>query len=242
MVVPCFNEENRFPLDYWREITNQTPILWYFVDDGSTDRTLKILNTLTSKNVRVVSLDSNSGKSEAIRQGFLMAFQGREHEITTIGFIDCDGTFRLDDITRLTDLARNKPEYSMFWSSRVMLAGSQIERSNLRHYLGRIISAYIWTGLTPKIYDTQSGFKIFKNEPTLKLVMLENFKTKWFIDLEIYIRFLTHSQKALQIKEIPLEYWKEISGSKIKLSMALMIIKEVAFIRNKLKAGLKHGS
>lgn len=242
MIVPCYNEEFRFPLDYWVEIIEKTEAIWFFVDDGSTDGTLKILNELVSQKVFAVSLSINSGKSEAIRKGFLEALKRTELNISTIGYIDCDGAFNLEDIENFFDLAKREEHYAMLWSSRVCLAGSQIERSNLRHYIGRAISTFLWAGTPSKIYDTQSGLKIFRNTTFLPALLEEEFKTKWFVDLEMYIRWLTIEKDRSIVREVPVKYWKEVDGSKVRISSAPSILKEIYGIRRGLRKGLKYGS
>ena len=219
MVVPCYNEESRFPLAYWTEILEKTQATWYFIDDGSSDDTLNILNKLVSKNVFTVSLPNNSGKSEAIRQGFLEAIKKNHSEISTIGYIDSDGAFNLEDIQFLIELARMEEEFPMIWSSRVSLAGSQIERSNFRHYTGRVISTFIWAGMPSKIYDTQSGLKIFRYSPFLSELFKEKFATKWFVDLEIYTRWLDYEPGESLVREVPVKYWKEIRGKDMVMEL-----------------------
>lgn len=242
MIVPCYNEELRFPFDYWVEIIEKTQAIWFFVDDGSTDGTLKILNQLVSQNVFTVSLPFNSGKSEAIRKGFLEALERTEFRIATIGYIDCDGAFSLEDIERFLELARTEEQYAMLWSSRVRLAGSQIERSNIRHYIGRVISTFLWTGIPSKIYDTQAGLKIFRNKFFLPTLLEEEFKTRWFVDLEMYIRWLTFESNQSIVREVPVKYWKEVGGSKVRISKAPYILKEIYGIRSGLRKELRNGS
>ena len=242
MVVPCYNEEFRFPLAYWLEIIEKTEAIWFFVDDGSTDGTLNILNELKSQNVFTVSLPINSGKSEAVRKGFLEALNRADLDISTIGYIDCDGAFNLEDIEYFFELAKTEEHYAMLWSSRVSLAGSNIERSNLRHYIGRVISTFLWAGTPSKIYDTQSGFKIFQFRTFLRTILLEEFKTKWFVDLEMYIRWLNYENGAFVVREVPVKYWREVGGSKVKISSAPAILKEMYGIRRGLRMGLKNGS
>jgi glucosyltransferase len=242
MIVPCYNEEFRFPLDYWAEIIQKTEAVWFFVDDGSTDGTLKILNDLVSQKVFTVSLPANAGKSEAIRQGFLEALKRTEFDIATIGYIDCDGAFSLEDIESFLELAKTEEHYAMLWSSRVSLAGTHIERSNLRHYIGRVISAFLWIGTPTRIYDTQAGLKIFRNKFFLPALLEEEFKTKWFVDLEMYIRWLAFENNQSIVREVPVKYWKEVGGSKVRIARAPSILKEIYGIRRGLRKGLKNGS
>ncbi|MBT4364635.1 MAG: hypothetical protein HOD17_09120 [Desulfobacteraceae bacterium] len=54
-------------------------VLRFFVNDGSLDKTFETLNDLTLVNparIQRVNLGTNSGKTEAVRQGFLTAFKG----------------------------------------------------------------------------------------------------------------------------------------------------------------------
>lgn len=77
ILVPCFNEEAvvRF---FYREIKkylHQTTYELIFVDDGSTDDTLKILKKLAENDsrVRYISLSRNFGKEAAIMAGLIHA-------------------------------------------------------------------------------------------------------------------------------------------------------------------------
>lgn len=76
VVVPCFEEEQAVEHTYV-ELKRQLALLadyrhlLYFVDDGSTDNTLAVLNELASRDraVRVLSLSRNFGHQAAITAG-----------------------------------------------------------------------------------------------------------------------------------------------------------------------------
>ena len=62
MIVPCYNEELRLNPDYWNYIISKSEsIKWYFVDDGSDDNTISLLNSLDER-CRVLQLADNKGK------------------------------------------------------------------------------------------------------------------------------------------------------------------------------------
>ncbi len=77
ILIPCHNEEDALPF-FYSELTNviaTTYDLEYeilFVDDGSTDSTLDILQTLQEKDKRVcyIELSRNFGKENAMLAGF----------------------------------------------------------------------------------------------------------------------------------------------------------------------------
>jgi glycosyltransferase involved in cell wall biosynthesis len=80
IVVPCYNEEETVPL-FYREITSiakeidESDFEFIFIDDGSTDKTLRIILDLNEKDDRVkyVSFSRNFGKEAAIYAGFKKA-------------------------------------------------------------------------------------------------------------------------------------------------------------------------
>ena len=53
----------------------------------------------------------------------------------------------------------------------------------------------------------------FNNKTTA--LFEKNFKTKWFLDIEIFIKYALLYRKEMKIWEEPLMYWEEIPGSKI---------------------------
>lgn len=79
VVVPCFNEEEVLPIFYSTvtEVIDQMGVTheFIFVDDGSSDGTLKLLRRLAAENpaVRYVSFSRNFGKESAIYAGLQYA-------------------------------------------------------------------------------------------------------------------------------------------------------------------------
>ena len=80
-IIPCYNEETAIPLLYNEIIKNiefiEGPVEIIFVDDGSTDATLKELKQLSSKDDRIhyISFSRNFGKEAALLAG-LQACRG----------------------------------------------------------------------------------------------------------------------------------------------------------------------
>lgn len=73
IIVPVYNRAKKIK-DCYRSLINQTyeNIEIVFVDDGSVDNTLEVLNSLSDKRVRICSQE-NSGPSEARRHGLKIA-------------------------------------------------------------------------------------------------------------------------------------------------------------------------
>jgi dolichyl-phosphate beta-glucosyltransferase len=248
IVVPCFNEEKRINISYWKSNVDKfVDCQWIFVNDGSTDNTRLILNQITGENVHHLDLPTNNGKGNAIRAGFnhVIDFPRTCAGMTSpsklnfsrIGYMDSDGAFDLSDIQALFALTEEKiklvPPYKVIIGSRVKLAGRQIDRSKIRHYLGRLIATFICLGWEKAPYDTQSGFKIFCLDSTFRDAVNAPFKTSWFFDIELILRLDTlHS---VMIWEEPLMKWNEVGDSSITISTYFNIFRQIFTIRALVK-------
>jgi glycosyltransferase involved in cell wall biosynthesis len=86
IVVPCCNEEKRFPFqEYLSFAKNHPELLLCFVNNGSKDKTLTLLRGLQSAcpgNISVLSLAKNSSSSDAVQQGQLYMHQKYNVEIS----------------------------------------------------------------------------------------------------------------------------------------------------------------
>jgi glycosyltransferase involved in cell wall biosynthesis len=215
MIVPCFNEEKRINLDYWNKLSEIPNVHWIFVNDGSSDGTKSLLNQIS--NSSVINLERNSGKAEAIRKGISDTFDKNPAEIFQVGYLDADSAFEIEDIKNLVMLSFSKGStFDSYWGSRVALSGRNITRNNLRHILSRILITIFGYRMGNLPYDPQTGFKIFKFNKEQMAIFDKNFETKWFVDIEILLRFKAVNGKDMRIWEVPVNTWKDIEGSKIR--------------------------
>lgn len=228
IVVPLYNEEKRFDLEYWSKLTQSSMCDWLFIDDGSSDETPKLLGSLIQlPSCSFVGLEMqahNLGKAETIRRGLLKFHEMGYSSDDFVGFLDADSAFPIEEVGRLIRLVSslNAPPPTNYlhpvdalWSSRVALAGRQIERNLQRHFLARILHTLIAVRHPRLPYDTQSGFKFFRASESLFLVLSEKFRTRWFFEIEILLRYRNRGF-SLNVREEPLEAWKDIANSKIQ--------------------------
>jgi len=229
LIVPCFNEENRWNSEYWKSIGQISDLKLCFVDDGSSDGTsMQVAPLLIDSNHILLELPKNVGKAEAIRQGFNHIIN---EQAIGIGFLDADGAFPISDVEaqigqfrKLSKLTFNPPSV---WSSRVKLAGRFIERDLKRHYLARILVTLLAIRLKFTIYDTQCGMKIFPYSKDLGYCMQEPFRTHWFVDLEIFMRWRKQTGNDMNIWEEPLLGWNDVGGSKLSGRQYLTVLKDL---------------
>jgi len=221
--VPCYNEAHRLPSEKFIEFVHEgRDIDFLFVNDGSTDNTLELLERLRrvcGPAVGVLDKRRNGGKAEAVRDGMVRAIElGRSG---FVGFWDADLATPLSAISSLCQELIDEPRLQMVFGSRVRLLGRHVQRRAIRHYLGRVFATVVSLVLRLPIYDTQCGAKIFRVSPQLSQVLRRPFISRWVFDVEILARFiaLNHGDTHLlhdSIFEYPLERWEDVAGSKVK--------------------------
>ena len=247
IVVPLYNEEMRFNVNHWETITDTNKFDFLFVNDGSTDNTNLVLSKLNNPNVHVLSLQRNVGKSEAIRAGLLYAKTQSTSTVRLLGYLDSDAAFNALEVKDILERAEQifyDFGLDALWMSRVKLAGRKIERGAVRHFIGRLIASFLGRGIPEFPYDTQCGFKLFKSSPLLFEVLNTKFQTRWFVDLEILSHIMNEKSDLISIREMPLENWREVENSRIRLRSFLSISLEILTIRRTLVSlvGGKNGS
>ena len=219
-LIPCYNESARLDISRYKTLISQyKEIDFYLLNDGSTDNTAERLIELSKghHNVFVEDYKVNKGKAEVIRASMLSLINS---EYDYIGYLDADFATPFEEFDRLLQITKQY-QYDIIFGSRVKLKGWQIERNPIRHWFSRIVLTIVDSLFRLEIYDTQCGCKIFKRS-VITDCFTDSFVTKWLFDIEVFIRY-TRSTKSVNIMEIPLVKWKEIKGSKLKLSDFLQV-------------------
>lgn len=192
IVIPCYNEEKRFPLDHFISFVDANPTIGFLlVNDGSTDNTVAVLRKASAgreDRVGIIDQPRNGGKGEAVRTGMLAAI--RQPDCLYAGFWDADMATPLNLIGGLMGVLAAQPELAMVFGARVKLLGRRIERRAIRHYLGRTFATVVSVVLRLPVYDTQCGAKIFRVTETTADLFTEPFDSRWVFDVEIIARFI----------------------------------------------------
>jgi len=222
IVVPCYNESNRLPVTLFEDFLADPQCGCVFVDDGSTDGTLNVLDSIRAgreEHVSVVRCPSNRGKAEAVRYGIQHAL---EKDADFYGFWDADLATPLGAVWDFCSVLEREPAVDMVFGSRVRLLGRHIERRALRHYAGRAFATVVSWVLRLPVYDTQCGAKIFRSRDLVGKLFERPFLSRWVFDVELIARYIqvTGSPQiaAKGIYECPLHEWTDVAGSRLKLS------------------------
>ena len=211
-IIPCLNCENFIEntvqklIKKLKKIKNINYEL-IFIDDGSVDKTEKILKKYTSKKIRVFKNIKNLGKSASLIKGI------RASKKSKIVIIDCDLPYFSYLETVLKKLKNNSFTYINRKSPKSKLSNKKMNLYQIsRFFIGRIICFILSLFFfNDKIGDTQAGLKAFPKPKNLKNIKF--ISKKFFLDAELMILF--YRAKA-QMVSIPVNY-KIYSKSTIKI-------------------------
>lgn len=208
VVLPAYNEAKRLKnavsksIQYLSEITDHFEII--IAEDGSTDGTDKIAESLAKKHPFVKHLHSNErlGRGKALKRAFLST------DAEILIYYDVDLSTNLKHLKQLVDAIRNGFDIST--GSRI-LKTSDVKRPFKREFASRGFNFLVRFLLKSKIHDHQCGFKAFKRRSILPL--LDEVKDNhWFWDTEILVRA---QKKGLEVNEFPV-VWEHGGVSKVE--------------------------
>ncbi|KAI5062199.1 hypothetical protein GOP47_0022738 [Adiantum capillus-veneris] len=253
LIIPAFNEEDRLPVyieETLRYLQRRALIDKTFtyeiivVDDGSTDKTVKVAFDYVRKHtldrVRVIKLGRNYGKGAAVRKGMLCA----RGELLLM--LDADGATKITDLEKLETEIKNMAEQQSslranragpplgVGDSSVVVFGSRahLEQKALatrkwyRNFLMKGFHFCVLLVAGRGVRDTQCGFKMFTRAAARQLFVNLRLK-RWCFDVE-----LVYLCKKLRIpiREVAVT-WTEIPGSKVKLLSIVHMLIELVLIR-----------
>ncbi len=233
VVIPCYNEEKRLLSTEFIDFVHSN--LGYhlcFVNDGSTDNTLEVLNKLSKSretNISVFNCKKNGGKAEAVRQGILHLV--KEDQLDYIGYLDADLSTDFRDFDDLVKTIESS-DFKIVSGSRMSRMGANITKESARKIISMSINLIIRTILGMPFNDTQCGAKIMDKD-IAKLMFKDRFITSWIFDVEIFMRMRKHygKKKAISyICEQPLKRWIHADGSKLSMRDSIKIVGQLGQI------------
>ncbi|MEM5793049.1 MAG: glycosyltransferase family 2 protein [Candidatus Aenigmatarchaeota archaeon] len=187
VLVPIYNEEKNIEKVVYSVISslNRKKIEIILIDDGSTDKTLEIIEGITNKYdyIKCIKNETNLGYSDALKIGFKEA-KGR-----FITFIDGDMQNDPSEILKLSKFLVNGYDMAIGW------------RKYRKDPFHRIIISKFWNSICHLLFfvnlpDINGKPKIFKRE------ILENLEIEtkhWVIDLELVHKSLKKGYKIIQV-------------------------------------------
>jgi glycosyltransferase involved in cell wall biosynthesis len=235
IIIPCYNESERIlAAEFLTFVTENQNFTLLFVNDGSTDDTLNVLQKLSEQHAQInlLHLSKNVGKAEAVRNGVLHC---KNLNYNYIGYWDADLSTPLSEILRFLTFFDGRIKFLM--GSRLKRLGAVVKRTRYRHFTGRVFATFTSIILDLPVYDSQCGAKIFDASLIDKLFE-QKFITKWLFDVELLARYqllVGKSSVLSNVLEIPILEWKEVKGSKLNFMALTKVPFELMKINNYYK-------
>lgn len=227
VVIPCYNEEERLRTEEFATfVQNNLGYHLCFVNDGSTDNTLEVLEELSrgrEDHISVFNCEKNGGKAEAVRQGMLHL--SKDKQLDYIGFLDADLSTNFKDFDDLVQTIATS-DFKIVSGSRIARMGADIHKEGARAIISKTINKIIQTILGMPFRDTQCGAKIMTRD-VIEKVFEKKFYTKWLFDVEIFMRMkkVYGAEKAkAYLCEQPLKRWVHEDGSKLSMKDSFKIL------------------
>ena len=161
VVIPCYNEETRILSKEFTDFVHSN--LGYhlcFVNDGSTDNTLEVLQNLAKgreDHISVYNCEKNGGKGEAVRQGVLHLSQ--DTQLDYIGYLDADLSTDFQDFDDLVKTIETS-DFKIVSGSRMSRMGANITKESARKIISKTINLIIRNILGMSFNDTQCGAEV----------------------------------------------------------------------------------
>tara|TARA_Y100000591_G_scaffold331316_1_gene364830 strand:- start:736 stop:1482 length:747 start_codon:yes stop_codon:yes gene_type:complete len=206
LVIPCYNYENLIREKFYKlkKKLNDNKIKYeiIYINDGSSDKTLKKLREIKNKNknIKIINNKINLGKSSSLIKGI------NKSKYNNIIIYDCD----LPYFGYLNKIIYDLKNFDFVYINRKSNK-SRLKTKSLNFYqisrfiIGRLMCLFInLLCLNLSVGDTQAGLKAFKKPKKFKNIKFLSFK--FFFDAELMIIFfnLKKKMKYISVKyEVP---------------------------------------
>lgn len=222
--VPCYNCENTIKklIDDMKIFQEKNQIDFYFINDGSSDKTSLILK---DSQVNYFDSETNEGYGSAVKKAINQAIINK-YKYCLIFPGDYQRSF--NDISRLIETACEK-NYDTVSGSKFHIFIDN------KGPVGRKIGNKIFTNLAKtiwnsKIQDVLSGFKIYKIE---SIKSFYNFLPNNY-SFDIIFSYFAAKNKLYQFEiSVDCKYNKDTSKIKSILFTAFIMLKDIIFYKFK---------
>ena len=234
LVIPCYHESGRigpFLAELCETLAPLGGITIRVVEDGSDEDEKKRMSTIieaqrtqTPLLLEPLFLPQNLGKGGAI-----YASWNAEKSADWLAFVDADGSCSAAEVARLIQLAREAPENTALFASRVKMLGKCVSRDFRRHLIGRVYATLVSEMLRIPVYDSQCGLKLVPRacfERIASKLTIHGFA----FDVELLALLL---DSGCAVQEVPIS-WHETPGGKVHLLRdSFLMARDVWRVRQK---------
>jgi len=226
IVIPAYNEQARIGATLTEVVRAVSTHSWnaevIVVDDGSSDRTVQIVQSFVAQHpyIQLLRNGANRGKGYSVRSGMLHA----SGEI--VMFTDADLSSPIEEAMLLFSAIHEGVDVAI--GSRWLAQSRQTIRQPLyRRFFGRCFNFVTRMIMRLPFADTQCGFKAFTRTAAQTVFQLQQIE-RWGFDPEILFIAL---KRGYVIREVPVS-WAHDQRTRISyLRDGLQMLSELLRIR-----------
>lgn len=213
LVIPCYNEELRLwkTIKKLKELSNKIvmelnyKLHVHFVDDGSTDNTLDILNAIKDDRFSIHTYGKNQGKGFAVRYGVTKT-QG-----DIVWIADCDMAVSFENFLGATKSVEKGVK--LVYGCRYTDGATITNPSGVRIIFGKTFNWIVRKMFDINCKDTQCPMKVIDGVYARSLYY--NLETRGFIyDVEVLVRAINFDKVYCLMKEVN---FKNCGGSSVNI-------------------------
>jgi len=213
LIIPAYNEEKLIGETLSKVVSflDNKKFVWEIivVDDGSIDKTSKIVESLKNPKVKLITLKKNQGKGAALKAGFLAA-EGRLQI-----YSDADLSV---DVETINPFMQKLEKFDVIIASR-RVKGARIRKHQpwLRENMGRVFTFLTQLVTGSQVVDFTCGFKGF-TKTAARNIFARSLISRWAYDAEIV--YLAE-KKDFKILEYPVS-WVNRKDTRVRLNKVVL--------------------
>jgi len=193
IIIPAYNEEEGVKETVLRAYKSNPEAEIIVVDDGSTDKTWTIINSLKKDRIRVYKHKKNMGKAHALQTGYSHAKTG------VLVTIDADRTYLPEEIPGLVEEFVKK-SYDMLVGTRFK-KGFPKKASLLRSLANIAGSAAASIVLMKRVTDLTSGLRVMNRKVSGIKVKARNLEYEAEITSRVVSKKLKYGESPINVEE-----------------------------------------
>lgn len=182
-IIPTFNEEKNI-IQLISELKKYIKDI-LIVDDGSTDKTLKLIRNI--EKINIITNLKNHGKGNAIKKGFQFAIK-KNYDLVIL--LDGDGQHKPSEIGKFIKKSDN---YDLIIGNRMH---NHYDMPLIRRFVNKIDSLIVSKIISFKVDDVHCGYRAIRTDLIKKL----DLKSERFeIEAEIVLKAIKKNAKIANL-------------------------------------------